>query len=317
MTRIDAARQDLDHLEGLAAEWADTLDTARQELAGHDADAAARLGGAPSALDEVLDEGERLRSRVAYAERALAAARAAVGPARATLLSAAADEVDRRRDGLQVTLDAHEARTAQLLAAVVEHEGGGDLRAVDRWWYTPERSGVPFTLPRSVLMRREVRQLASLATRLRTHAASRASAEVCEGLLADVFPDGPEAVARRERMEEAERREQEVAAANEQRARVKAAVTARVELLVGPKRHPTAVMNGAAGSLQDVADEDLPGGDRHREWMVRALDAALSNAGRPAGSTAALRVRRQAEAIYAEIVGSVTPERSATDGKAA
>lgn len=77
----------------------------------------------PTRLDAISDALQQAERTAAAARSTAAAAEPKLLAARHAVLSIDAAELDKQAAAARVTLDAHDARTAELLAALAEHEG--------------------------------------------------------------------------------------------------------------------------------------------------------------------------------------------------
>lgn len=123
-TARDQAMADLAVQVEAVKHWTTQGSEAQERVAALEDGAGTFLAEQPDKLDNLSAQLAAARERVGLADQALAVATGEERDARHAVARAAAAEVQPVIDALQERLDAHEERTAELVAALEEHAGG-------------------------------------------------------------------------------------------------------------------------------------------------------------------------------------------------
>jgi len=123
LTPRESALADIDYQQGVVAHWHAEKAAAEAELASLQARAGDEVLADPEAAERLTGDMQRLRARVDIASRAVAAAEPRLLAAKRRALLAEAEEWDADAKIRREALERHEARVAQLLAALEKFDG--------------------------------------------------------------------------------------------------------------------------------------------------------------------------------------------------
>lgn len=274
--------------EAVRADWEARLGAARSELADAESSSGGDLIDDPKSVSRVAKRMQTARDEIELGERALAEAGLRLENARRRVLEHDASEIDQQADRLQAELDKHDARTAELLADLQEHEGRfvpevdwiEALRSAIRSGVANDGAPEEWEIPKSRLKREQIMRLRLQADVVRDVAAGvdpsirlRASSAVGDRSIYPACVWGPDAVvgapAYLSLVENARARLAEI---DETLGRLPAEIE---ELEVEQAAKPDRVLIGLQGRRRQL--EELPG----RREQVAAELAALTGAVRP------------------------------------
>lgn len=122
-TSVTAARAVVEQTRSALAHWEAEEATATAELASLEERAGEELLDNPETSKTLAVSMQELRDRADIASRAIEAARPRVAEAESAYLNAEADRLQPIVDEARAALAKHEKRTAELVAALTEHDG--------------------------------------------------------------------------------------------------------------------------------------------------------------------------------------------------
>lgn len=205
---------DIGRLANLVTEWEAKRAAAEEALRSAESTSGEEVLEDPSLVSKAAAAMREARDEIELAGRAAEAARTKLNAAKVEALEAEAKKLDTAAAALEKKLASHDARSAELLAALEAHEGKFvpevELMAAKRSAGLLHE-GTAWSLPRSEVLRREVERERLRASVVRDVAAGvdpeirlRALADIVDGSVLGVQPDelyppcvlGPSAVIR-------------------------------------------------------------------------------------------------------------------------
>lgn len=123
LTALQQAEGEYQRRQAVVQEWAGQMSASQERLASLEIELDRVLVDEPEAAAGIVEQMQSAGEGVRLAERALGPTRGVLLKAGRAVVAAMADELQPEIDRCQAELDAHEAKTQELLAALVEHSG--------------------------------------------------------------------------------------------------------------------------------------------------------------------------------------------------
>jgi hypothetical protein len=176
---VELARLSVEEQRGILAQWEAELASAISELNAYRDQSGTAVLDDPASASRVAKQMQELRDRQEIAQRAVEAQRPRVVVAEAAYVAAEADVLEVALGKAREALTQHEAKTAELLKALEDHEGPFvpeiELIHAKRSGTTIMYTDAPtsWTLPKSAALHDQVRRLERQVAVLRELAGGR------------------------------------------------------------------------------------------------------------------------------------------------